>query len=86
MRDEPSNPRNVLSTHDPRCVALAIGPAIAPVEEVGMALQRDNDLELTAAELGALTALAKEAHACAEALHEYASTIEEEVQRGAWIV
>jgi hypothetical protein len=83
MQNEPSN---VLSTHELRCVALAIGPAIEPVEEIGMALQHVNGLELTADDLGQLTVLAKEAHACAEALHEYASTIEEEVQRGAWIV
>jgi hypothetical protein len=82
MQNEPSN---VPSTHEIRCVALAIGPAIGPVEKVGMALRREDDLELSAAELGQLTALAKEAHGCAEALHEYASTIEDEIGRGAWL-
>jgi hypothetical protein len=66
-------------------VALAIGPAIEPVEKVGIALRRVHDLELTANDLGQLTVLAKEAHSCAEALHEYASTIEEEIERGAWL-
>jgi hypothetical protein len=76
---------HIPSTQELRCLALAIGPAIAPVEEVGLALRRNVDLELTADHLGQLTALAKEAHACAEVLHDYASTIEEEIERGAWL-
>jgi hypothetical protein len=82
MQNEPSN---VPSPDEIRCVALGIGSAIGPVETIGMVLRREGDLKLRAEELGHLTVLAKEAHACAEELHRYASTIEEEIGRGAWL-
>jgi hypothetical protein len=68
-----------------RRLALGIGQAIGPVESVGMALQR-RDEPLTAGELGQLVVLAKEAHACADLLHMYGSSIEERVLKGAWSV
>jgi hypothetical protein len=63
-------------------ITLGIGKGCGPVEALGMRLKHVEELdELSDARAWQLTAVAKEAHACADLLHGYAAELEEQIGR-----
>ena len=62
-------------------ITLGIGEGCGPVEALGAILGHVEEHELSDAQAWQLTAVAKEAHACADLLHGYASELEEEIGR-----
>lgn len=82
MHSEATNARGIPSKAELERIAFEIGPALEPVELVGMALSRASDLKLSDAEAWQLTAFADDAESAAAALREYASSIRQQVERG----
>ncbi|MDP9256975.1 MAG: hypothetical protein M3Q31_10525 [Actinomycetota bacterium] len=62
-------------------ITLGVGEGCGPVEELGAILGHVEEHELTDAQCWQLTVVAKEAHACADLLHGYASELEEQIGR-----
>ncbi len=62
-------------------ITLGIGEGCGPVEELGAILGHVEEHELCDAQCWQLTVVAKEAHGCADSLHEYAAELEEQIGR-----
>ncbi len=62
-------------------ITLGIGEGCGPVEALGAILAHVEERGLSDAQAWQLTVVAKEAHGCADSLHEYAAELEEQIGR-----